>query len=188
MPQLTEEETREKLDKLLDTFEKLYQDTCDQLKQQLVSWQDVFMDTTNSMVEKLIQLLNSVYSSYFQIKDDNQIQHKYRMDYKRKAGKRLVKVELVHVLCDGVVKCLEVIKCDEDNGNVLEYRSLLYLMLSILWNFTDDNPIVCDAIRMHERLLKTLVIRLDDTCTRYNNPSLQVCLLSWIPIDISEVS
>ena len=177
MPQLTEEETREKLDKLLDTFEKLYQDTCDQLKKQLVIWRDVPMDMTNSMVKKLIQLLNSVYSSYQQIKDDNQIQHKYRMGYKRKAGERLVKVELVHVLCDGVVKCLEVIKCDEDNGNVLGYHSLLYLMLLILWNFTDDNPSVCDAVRMHERLLKALVIKLDS--------SLKVCLFSWIPIDIS---
>ena len=140
------------------------------------------MDMTNSMVEKLIKLLKSVDLSYLQINGDRQIQHKYRTEYIRKAGKRLVTVGLVQVLCDGVVKCLE------HNGNVLKYHSLLDPMLSILWNFTHASPSVCNAIRKHERLLKALVIKLDDTCTRHNKPSLKVCLLSWIPIDISYVS
>ena len=173
--QLTEEETRKELDGSLESHAKLYREAHDLLQKKLRRGsEEVSMET-------LTGSLYSVHSSYFIYKDQR---HKlqYNLEYKKKAGKRMVDSGLVHLLCDAVLETAETVRVaraarGDSKGlgeGLVGPVALLDVMLSILWSFTDDNPSVCEAVRSHGGLLPAIVIELDDAHSRYSKGTFPV--------------
>ena len=166
--QLTEEQTRKELDEILESHAKLYQETHDLLQQKLQGLEDV-------STERLIEQLKSVSLSWYSYENQS-YNIQYLREYKKKAGTRMVQSGLVHGLCDAVLETAKNLRGDNgDSDNDLDaLAESLDAMLSLLWNFTDENPSVCEAVRSHGELLPAFVVWLDDGCSRYAKGTLLV--------------